>query len=68
MPVMTGLQGTLIAVRRVVHDEPAIVSGLAKPPVPKFLQQYPGHPVTDPQVAGSPHGVAGGWGWSVWMG
>lgn len=60
MLVTMDMDGRLIEVRLLEHNEPIFVSGLGQAPFEAFLQQYAGHSITTPMVVGNPYGGAGG--------
>ncbi|MEC7763216.1 MAG: 4Fe-4S binding protein [Pseudomonadota bacterium] len=60
MLVTMDMDGRLIEVRLLEHNEPIFVSGLGQAPFEGFVQQYAGHSITTPMVVGNPYGNASG--------
>lgn len=56
MFVMITVEGKLIDVKLVRHNEPIFVSGLGEAPLRNFLTQYKGRSITDALVVGVPYG------------
>ncbi len=53
------LEGRLIEVEILSHNEPIFVSGLGNAPFNRFVEQYRGHSITDSLVIGVPYGDQG---------
>ncbi len=53
------LEGRLIDVDIVSHNEPVFVSGLGEAPFQDFIGQYRGRFITEPMVIGTPYGNEG---------
>ncbi|MBO6755652.1 MAG: 4Fe-4S binding protein [Roseibium sp.] len=53
------LDGRLIDVELLSHNEPIFVSGLGEAPFQAFIAQYRGHSITDSLVIGVPYGDQG---------
>lgn len=53
------LDGRLIDVEIISHNEPIFVSGLGDAPFQEFIGQYRGHSITDTMVIGIPYGDEG---------
>lgn len=54
--VILTLEGRLIDVDIVSHNEPIFVSGLGEAPFQEFIAQYKGYSITDSLVIGVPYG------------
>lgn len=54
--VILTLEGRLIDVDIVSHNEPIFVSGLGEAPFQEFISQYKGYSITDSLVIGVPYG------------
>ncbi|WP_420335041.1 4Fe-4S binding protein [Roseibium sp.] len=57
--VILTLEGRLIDVDIVSHNEPIFVSGLGEAPFQDFIAQYKGYSITDSLVIGVPYGDGG---------
>lgn len=57
--VILTLEGRLIDVDLVSHNEPIFVSGLGEAPFQEFIAQYKGYSITDSLVIGVPYGDEG---------
>ncbi|WP_299483665.1 4Fe-4S binding protein [uncultured Roseibium sp.] len=57
--VILTLEGRLIDVDIVSHNEPIFVSGLGEAPFQDFIAQYKGYSITDSLVIGVPYGDQG---------
>ncbi|WP_420566575.1 4Fe-4S binding protein [Thalassovita sp.] len=67
MLVVLDLEGTILDVRMIEHNEPIFVSGLGDAPFHKFLEQYRGLSIASSIVVGTPYGDAGSGGSLVYL-
>jgi transcriptional regulator of nitric oxide reductase/ferredoxin len=67
MLVVLDLEGKILDVRMIEHNEPIFVSGLGDAPFHKFLEQYRGLSIASSIVVGTPYGDAGGGGALVYL-